>query len=62
MDRRYVALLLYVVAFGVLFAVALTPLMQGLIGLGLDNTAAALVAWFAVILVPLVPARLVKDL
>jgi len=46
----------------VLFAVALTPLMQGLIGLGLDSTVAALLGWFTVILVPLVPARLVNDM
>jgi hypothetical protein len=62
MDRPYIATVVYALAFGALFALVLTPLTQGLLSLGLSDTAAALIAWFTVVLVPLVPARLVNDL
>ena len=61
MDRPYITVCVYAIVFAVLFATALTPLMRGLIDFGLDTTAAALLAWFTVILVPAVPAWLVKD-
>jgi hypothetical protein len=61
MDRAYLAGLAGVAAFVALFAVALTPLMHGLIGLGLDTTAAALLGWVTVILVPVGLVWLIKD-
>lgn len=62
MDRRYLALIVYAVCFGLLFAAALTPLMGGLLAIGLNDTLAALIGWFTVIFIPLAPAKLVKDM
>jgi hypothetical protein len=62
MSSSYRGIVAYVVCFCILFAFALTPLVNWLLTLGLSDIGASLLGLFTVILVPFVPAKLVSEM